>query len=200
MFEGDRITGIIDWELSHAGDAMEDLAWVALRGALDTVPDLSGILIRHCEMHDIEADERRMVFNQALVLWKVLVIRQRAVGDYTRNLGRNVYYRLVHRRMFVEVMSRALGRPEPQPPDVAAGETPRSWLYDACVHHVKATALPVLDPERAATMAGLVPSCAIYAHGTRLEQTPPTKLRTSWPVSARGDRTWRRPSTALLDR
>jgi aminoglycoside phosphotransferase (APT) family kinase protein len=156
LFDDGRITGIIDWELAHAGEPMEDLAWVGLRATLDRVPDLGSLMRIHCESEGIEADERRLLFYEALVLWKVLVIRQRAVGDVTRNLGRNVYYRLVQRRMFVDVMSRALGRPEPAPPTPPEGDTSRSWLFDACVHHIKTTALPSLDPESASTMAGLI--------------------------------------------
>ncbi|MEX0786624.1 MAG: phosphotransferase family protein [Dehalococcoidia bacterium] len=31
LVEGDRITGILDWEMVHLGDPMEDIAWVCLR-------------------------------------------------------------------------------------------------------------------------------------------------------------------------
>jgi aminoglycoside phosphotransferase (APT) family kinase protein len=156
LFSGGRITGLIDWELAHAGDAMEDLAWVTLRGTLDRVPELPDALTRHCRVHGLDPDEERLLFHQVMVLWKVTVIRQLAVGDYSRNLGRNVYYRLVHRRMYVDVLSRALGVPEPEVDAPSFGDSPRSWLFDACVHHVKDTALPRLDGPRADEVAGLI--------------------------------------------
>ncbi len=33
LFEGATITGLVDWELSHLGDPMDDLAWLDLRAA-----------------------------------------------------------------------------------------------------------------------------------------------------------------------
>lgn len=31
LFDGDRITAVLDWELAHFGDPMEDLGWIAAR-------------------------------------------------------------------------------------------------------------------------------------------------------------------------
>ena len=31
LIEGDRITGVLDWEMAHLGDPLEDVAWVCLR-------------------------------------------------------------------------------------------------------------------------------------------------------------------------
>jgi aminoglycoside phosphotransferase (APT) family kinase protein len=31
LVDGDRITGVLDWEMVHLGDPLEDVAWVCLR-------------------------------------------------------------------------------------------------------------------------------------------------------------------------
>ena len=43
LFEGDRISGVLDWELSHVGDPAEDLAWLmgkANRASRDLACDM----------------------------------------------------------------------------------------------------------------------------------------------------------------
>lgn len=149
LFDSTGITGIIDWELAHAGDPMEDLAWVTLRGAFDHVPDLTEIITRHCHDVGVDPDRHRLRYFQALALWKVMVIRHRAIGDPGRNLGRNVYYRLIHRRMFIQVMSDILHVPVPhfEPPTVP--DTERTWLYEACVANLKGLAEEADAPETA---------------------------------------------------
>jgi aminoglycoside phosphotransferase (APT) family kinase protein len=155
LYEGGHTTAIIDWEFAHAGEAMEDLAWVSLRAAFDSVPGLDEVLLSHCRAHGVEVDDTRLRFYQVLVLWRVLIIRHQAIGDVNRNLGRNIYYRLMHRRLFIDVLMRSAGLVEP---DIALSpqRTSRSWLYDACVHHLKETALPSVSGDSQARLAGLI--------------------------------------------
>jgi aminoglycoside phosphotransferase (APT) family kinase protein len=45
LVEGDRVTGLLDWELSHAGDPLEDLGaalWAAPTGGLDPAEVIAG--------------------------------------------------------------------------------------------------------------------------------------------------------------
>jgi aminoglycoside phosphotransferase (APT) family kinase protein len=158
LFEDGRVTGMIDWELAHAGDPLEDLGWLMMRGALDHVAGLGQLARDHCRRYDIGADDARLRYFQLTVLWKVIVIRHVAVGDTSVNLGRNLYYRLVHRRLFVQVLAACVRRPEPVVSAAETADTPRSWLYDACLHHVKETALPAVRDDAAATrsLAGLI--------------------------------------------
>jgi hypothetical protein len=158
LFDDSGITAIIDWELAHAGDPVEDLAWLTLRSALDQVPRVDDLLDAYEELSSVRVERRNLNYYQAFVLWRVMVIRHLATGDVTRNLGRNIYYRLLHRRMFIEVMAANLNVPVPTARAVDLRPTSRTWLYDACTHHLKNTALPAVsdDPAATATLAGLV--------------------------------------------
>jgi prepilin-type processing-associated H-X9-DG protein len=157
LFADGRVTGLIDWELAHASEPTEDLAWITLRCALDDVPGVDALITDYCRTTGEPADPTRLAYYQALVLWRVMVIRHVAVGDLSRNLGRNIFYRLMHRRMFIDVMAGALGVAEPTVPVVPTEPTERSWLYDACVHHLKHTALPAIDdPAASGPTAGLI--------------------------------------------
>jgi aminoglycoside phosphotransferase (APT) family kinase protein len=39
LFEDGRLTALIDWELAHLGDPMDDLAWFSMRCVMEPVPD-----------------------------------------------------------------------------------------------------------------------------------------------------------------
>jgi aminoglycoside phosphotransferase (APT) family kinase protein len=158
LFDDSGITAIIDWELAHAGDPVEDLAWVTLRSALDQVPGVDELLDGYEQSSAVRVERGNLNYYQAFILWKVMVIRHLAIGNLERNLGRNIYYRLLHRRMFVEVMAANLKVSPADASPVEHRTTPRSWLYDACAHHLKHTALPAVsdDPSATASLAGLV--------------------------------------------
>lgn len=158
LFDETGITAIIDWELAHAGDPVEDLAWLTLRSALDQVPGVDDLLDIYERLAPTRIERGNLNYYQAFVLWRVMVIRHLAIGDLDRNLGRNIYYRLLHRRMFIEVMAANLDVAIPAAAAVEHRPTSRTWLYDATVHHLKHTALPAVgdDPAATATLAGLV--------------------------------------------
>lgn len=158
LHEAGAVTGLIDWEFAHPGDPLEDMAWIIMRGVLDRVPEIWEVVAEHCAASGIDTSPARLGYFLALVLWKVMVIRHRMTGDLTANVGRNIYYRLVHQRMFVEVMAGNLGVPEPAPGSPPTSrETERSWLYDFGVHQLKDVALPaVADEAVRPPLAGLV--------------------------------------------
>ena len=39
MYDGDRVTAIVDWELAHLGDPMDDIAWLSWRATQQGWPD-----------------------------------------------------------------------------------------------------------------------------------------------------------------
>ncbi|WP_375482657.1 phosphotransferase family protein [uncultured Jatrophihabitans sp.] len=150
------VTGLIDWELAHPGDPVEDLAWTVMRAGLDGIPGVRE-LARSAGGQPADAVAARIDYHLALVLWKVMVIRLHRVGDPTANIGRNVFYRLRHRRMFIDVMAVNLGQscPDPEPPPPAATE--RSWLYDGAVDRLKQTVIPAVDdPAGRSSAAGII--------------------------------------------
>ncbi len=44
LHDGERLTALLDFELAHLGDPMEDLAWIGTRNAQDPVPDFGALL------------------------------------------------------------------------------------------------------------------------------------------------------------
>ena len=44
LHDGSKLTAIVDFELAHIGDPMEDLAWIGTRNAQEPVPDFDRLL------------------------------------------------------------------------------------------------------------------------------------------------------------
>jgi aminoglycoside phosphotransferase (APT) family kinase protein len=40
MYAGGRVVAVVDWELAHLGDPMDDIAWLTLRATQEPFPDL----------------------------------------------------------------------------------------------------------------------------------------------------------------
>ncbi|WP_101675111.1 phosphotransferase family protein [Alloalcanivorax mobilis] len=67
-----RISGILDWELTHLGDPHEDLAWAGMRAFGGTDTTLSGLLGRQAFYHQYEQRSGRRVDPAALRYFEVL--------------------------------------------------------------------------------------------------------------------------------
>jgi aminoglycoside phosphotransferase (APT) family kinase protein len=77
---GDQVVAVLDWEMVHLGDPMEDLAWAASRFWRGQT-DLPGLLVerdlffRHyLDAGGFELDERRLRFYDLLAAVKMLAI------------------------------------------------------------------------------------------------------------------------------
>ncbi|HUI24648.1 MAG TPA: phosphotransferase family protein [Candidatus Kryptonia bacterium] len=79
LYEGDRITAILDWEMAHLGDPMEDLAWAVLK--FYSTGDFCQGLLTHDEMvaaytraGGMAVDLDRLFFYEVLGAVKMAVI------------------------------------------------------------------------------------------------------------------------------
>ena len=60
MYDGDRVTAIVDWELAHLGDPMDDIAWLSWRATQQGWPDFPDADLREYEAASgIEVDPDR---------------------------------------------------------------------------------------------------------------------------------------------
>jgi len=77
---GDRITAILDWELVHLGDPIEDLGWICLRSFRGRSPYMCHLIERdrlyerYGELAGIAVDPAAMRFYEALGTFKLAVI------------------------------------------------------------------------------------------------------------------------------
>ena len=68
LYENDRVTGIVDWEVAHFGDPMEDLAAIAIRDMATPVGLLAHRFDEYEASSGTEVDLSRVHYYRALVL------------------------------------------------------------------------------------------------------------------------------------
>jgi aminoglycoside phosphotransferase (APT) family kinase protein len=67
LFEHGRLTALIDWELAHLGDPMEDLAWFSMRCVMEPVPDFAASLRDYERFAGTTIDRARILYHRVFV-------------------------------------------------------------------------------------------------------------------------------------
>ncbi|GAC1345143.1 MAG: hypothetical protein NVSMB18_24210 [Acetobacteraceae bacterium] len=126
LFADGHLTAIIDWELAHLGDPMEDLAWFSMRCVMEPVPDFAASL-RDYERQMGQAIHRaRILYHRVLVSTRVVVIRHRNV---TGEFAHAIVSRALNRRLLIEALAEASGTTVHWPAPIDAAATPRTPLF-----------------------------------------------------------------------
>jgi len=134
LYTSGRVTAVVDWELSHWGDPMDDIAWVSLRTVQDTFTHLPDRLAEYAELSGHAIDERRVWYYRLFAESTMATLypndgpTSRRPGEeddkeVTRDIGNGIIYRQLHRRLWLEalaaVMDLKLDPPSfPEPVDV----------------------------------------------------------------------------------
>jgi len=153
MFRDGQIVAVVDWELAHLGDPMEDLAWVITRSLLQPFVPLGPWFRRYHELSGIEVSDERLHW------WTVFNVVRCAIGEGVvtvsgeANPERGMIYGLLqmHRRVTVDALARASGRdapapaPTPAPATDAAAPTERTRLFELVADTIDGALLPAID-------------------------------------------------------
>ncbi len=128
LFEHGHLTALIDWELAHLGDPMEDLAWVSMRCVMEPVPDFAASLRDYERFSGAPVDRARILYHRVFVSTRVVVIRHRNV---TGEPAHAIVSRALNRRLLVEALAEASGCRVAMPAPLDRPPTPQGELYDS---------------------------------------------------------------------
>ena len=127
LFENGRLTALIDWELAHLGDPMEDLAWFSMRCVMEPVPDFAAAVRAYEQYSGTTVNRARVLYHRVLVSTRVVVIRHRNV---TGEPAHTIVSRALNRRLLTEALADAAGVMLSVTPPVEQPPTPRTGLFD----------------------------------------------------------------------
>ena len=130
LFEGGRMTALLDWELAHIGDPMEDLAWFSMRCVMEPVPDFAERVREYERLAGRTIDKARVLYHRVLVSTRVVIIRHRNV---TGEPGNSIVSRALNRRLLIDALAGAIGVRLTAPVPVEAPPTARTELYDGVI-------------------------------------------------------------------
>jgi aminoglycoside phosphotransferase (APT) family kinase protein len=160
LFEAGRVTAIIDWELAHLGDPMEDLAWLSLRAAQEGWPDFAASLRQYAAASRWPVEYERISYHRVFAELRVVIIRHRSRWSGRRGpageLGNSLLSQGLHRRLCVEAMADASQVRLLPPPPLQAAADPCDWVMDAILEQLRRDVVPrISDPVAASRAKGV---------------------------------------------
>ncbi|HVW42424.1 MAG TPA: phosphotransferase family protein [Amycolatopsis sp.] len=144
-----RVSAVVDWELAHWGDPMDDIAWLSLRTVQDTFTHLPDRIAEYVELSGHKLDVDRVWYYRVFAETTMATMRTGGSGEPEppHDAGNRILYTQLHRRLWLEaldvVMGLGLSRPaEPEP------ATPEPWhyLYDNVLDMLRTITPRIDDP------------------------------------------------------
>jgi aminoglycoside phosphotransferase (APT) family kinase protein len=184
MYHDGSVVAIVDWELAHIGDPMDDIAWLALRSTQEPLPDFPARLREYAAISGHPIDEPRVRYYQVMAEAKLQVMSHRGPATAAESskdgggsdIGNRMIYGVLHRRLWFEALATAVGL-ELTPAEVPAPRAPdeRDRLYGAVLDQLRNVIVPrTTDPlarVRAKGVARIVKYLEqVHAHGAFYEE------------------------------
>ncbi len=161
MYTGGRVTAVVDWELAHLGDPMDDIAWLSLRATQEPFTDFPTRLREYEALSGNAIDERRVHYYQVMAETKLQVMGHRpdaaGTGGGGGDVGNGFIYQMLHRRLWLEALAAATGS-EMTPAEGlrARGRREHDWMYEAVLSQLRDVIVPrTSDPLAAARAKGI---------------------------------------------
>jgi aminoglycoside phosphotransferase (APT) family kinase protein len=167
MYLDGRVTAVVDWELAHRGDPMDDIAWLSLRATQEPFTDFPTRLREYEALSGNLVDEARVRYYQVMAETKLQVMGHRGPADGNDALagaeggggdvGNGFIYQVLHRRLWLEALAAAIGLElAPVEPPQARSSRDNDWMYDAVLAQLRDVIVPrTTDPLAAARGKGI---------------------------------------------
>lgn len=155
LYDGDRVTALLDWELVHYGDPMADLAMLAIRMLFQGFVPLPQAFAAYEAAGGHRVDLPRLIYWR--LLFQTSFARRSRYDDPDAppppNLGMNLVYSTIHRRVLSHALAEAAGidLPPVALPDAPLGAHDRS--FSIALEDIRDTIVPRLADQQAAVKA-----------------------------------------------
>jgi aminoglycoside phosphotransferase (APT) family kinase protein len=158
MYADGRVTAVVDWELSHWGDPMDDIAWLSLRTVQDTFTHLPDRVAEYSTLSGHAVDEQRVWYYRLFAESTMSTLypnegldsRRPGEGDddnVSRDIGNGIIYRQLHRRLWLESLAAVMGL-ELEPPSLPEPSELPEWHhhYAAVLGSLRTIVPRIADP------------------------------------------------------
>ncbi|CAJ1510692.1 phosphotransferase family protein [[Mycobacterium] burgundiense] len=118
MYADGAVTAIVDWELAHFGDPMDDIAWLSLRTVQDTFTDFPARLAEYEQLSGHRIDEDRVWYYRLFAETRLASMSPGTVDvrasapPGSPDAGNSLIYGMLHRRLLVEALAHVVGIPD----------------------------------------------------------------------------------------
>lgn len=165
MYADGRIAAVIDWELAHFGDPMDDLAWLSWRSTQHTFPDFPSRLREYEQHSGITVDDDRIRYYRVNAIARLgprfgLAPMTGSGGpisgvspDNERSADGSAFImNMLHRRMVLTALADLAGIEIPSREIADEDEpSPQNVMYDGLLGNLSAI-VPRIEDRSAATV------------------------------------------------
>jgi aminoglycoside phosphotransferase (APT) family kinase protein len=132
LFDGAKVTALIDWELTHAGHPLEDLACIIARTLGVPFGDLRGHIATYGTLTGRVVDLNELDYCLVLVLTRWCIAISMGLAKVSVALDLPILVRFLQVNLFalVKIMARLSNRPLPKMPERATHAGGLTSLYD----------------------------------------------------------------------
>jgi aminoglycoside phosphotransferase (APT) family kinase protein len=113
LYHEGKVTAVLDWEMTHLGDPMEDLAWIAIRNLFQSFVELPKCFAAYESAGGAKVDLQRVRWYRTYALMTLTVDgywdRYYATTPYGGMLGNNLLYGTSHRRALIDGIAEHAG-------------------------------------------------------------------------------------------
>jgi aminoglycoside phosphotransferase (APT) family kinase protein len=167
LYEGGRVTGVIDWELAHLGDPMDDIAWLSWRTAQHGFTHFPDRLREYEDLSGIEVDPARVryyrlnAFGRLGPLFGLPSMGSGPVASLSGSEppevnravdGSALIMSMLHRRMRLDATADAMGLERPTSEVDEAPEPAHAGMYDRVLDQLR-DMVPRIEDRTAASSA-----------------------------------------------
>ena len=144
LYEGDRVKAILDWELAHWSDPMDDIAWLSLRAVQETFTHFPDRLREYEQLSGIRVDAARVCYFRVFAELRIVVMGhgRRNARSTKGEVGNGLIYGALHHRLLVETLADVMGASlEPFTlPDAPLRE--HAFYFDAALDQIRDVIVP----------------------------------------------------------
>jgi aminoglycoside phosphotransferase (APT) family kinase protein len=169
IYKGDEVAGVIDWELAHIGDPMDDIAWLSWRATQHGFPDFPARIREYEALSGIKVSIERVNYYRVnaaarlgphfgLAPMGLTATRYRAGGDNAvdndrTSDGSQMLMSMLHRRMRLEALGAALGIETPSRYITEQAEpNEHAGIYDNVLRQLQVM-VPLINDKNASSLA-----------------------------------------------
>ncbi|MDA4108119.1 phosphotransferase family protein [Mycolicibacterium holsaticum] len=115
MYADGKVTAIVDWELAHFGDPMDDIAWLSLRTVQDTFTHFPDRIAEYGRHSGHQVDEDRVWYYRLFAETRLASMNpsgidaRSSVPVHSPDAGNSLIYGMLHRRLLIEALARVVG-------------------------------------------------------------------------------------------
>ena len=183
MFEHGKVTGVVDWELAHLGDPMDDIAWVTWRATQHTFTHLPDRLAEYEALSGHRLDDARIRYyrvNACVRLacagsgpWGGFGVTNMGVhrprpsaaaptdADFDRSAdGSTFVFTILHRRMRLEALMAVMGLESGPPQEDLIQAPPKEYgqMYEEMLARLQVAVKRTTDNLASNVMKGVARS------------------------------------------